>query len=97
MRERHRKKCHSEICRKSETDSWGTKCSLADALEDDRVRICRNQNHKTMEFGLYPGASARIIQNNGKNHSILIQIHGQRYGISYNIAKNIMVKICCAK
>lgn len=67
------------------------KLSLSESVVSRKVTILANPDRKTVEMGLYPGASASVVKNEPNNPNIIVSVGECRYIIAKSIADNILV------
>lgn len=65
--------------------------SLSDALQDSVVTITCNNDHKTVERGLYTGVQVKILRNEPEEPNIVIAVSDARYVLDRRIAGRIKI------
>lgn len=64
---------------------------LANVEEDNIVVIASNNDHKTMERGIYTGVSVKVLRNEKEEPNIVIAVGDARYVLDRRIARRIKV------
>jgi len=68
-------------------------CTTLDQLpEGYNATVIHNNNLKTIERGLYIGASITVFRNNVDEPNVIVAVGDARYALDRRIAKNIKVK-----
>ncbi len=65
---------------------------LSECREDEQYRILENLDKQSMEMGLFPGATVRVIKNNIENPSMVVALNESRYMLNKETARQIRVK-----
>lgn len=65
---------------------------LTDAATDSEVCITCNDDHKTVERGLYRGVRIRLIRNETDEPNIIVAVGDARYVLDRRIARKIRVR-----
>jgi len=90
---RFRKKNCGKQCRhRAETVPGCRSHSLADFAQDAEVLIVSNKDRKTLEMGLFSGASVRVLKNRPRDANMVVATGESRYIISKESAAKI--KVC---
>jgi len=77
----HGTSCHKASCE-----------NLAQAVTDSTVTITCNNDHKTVERGLYTGVQVKILRNEMNEPNLIVAVGDARYVLDRRIAKRI--KVC---
>jgi Fe2+ transport system protein FeoA len=90
---RHRHgSCGHHSC-KVECSYKDTPCELlSEGATDSEVCITCNDDHKTVERGLYRGVRVRIIRNETNEPNIIVAVGDARYVLDRRIARRIRVR-----
>ncbi len=67
------------------------KLSLSESMVNRKVTILANPDRKTVEMGLYPGATASVVKNEPFNPNLIVSVGECRYIIAKSIADEILV------
>ncbi len=67
------------------------KLSLSESMVNRKVTILVNPDRKTVEMGLYPGATASVVKNEPFNPNVIVSVGECRYIIAKSIADEILV------
>ena len=59
---------------------------------DETVVVVGNPDRKTVELGLFSGASVHVLQNNAKEPNMVVAVGDARYAISKQAAGRITVQ-----
>lgn len=70
----------------------GVSMALSECPEEDVYMITDNQDRQSMEMGLFPGATVRIIRNSIESPNMVIAINDSRYMLNKETARQIMVR-----
>lgn len=66
--------------------------NLSSATQDSVVTIICNNDHKTVERGLYTGVKVKILRNEPEEPNIVIAVGDARYVLDRRIARRIKIK-----
>lgn len=65
--------------------------TLAQAQADYTVTITCNNDHKTVERGLYTGVSVKVLRNEADEPNLIVAVGDARYVLDRRIAHKIKV------
>jgi Fe2+ transport system protein FeoA len=65
--------------------------NLAQALAESTVTITCNNDHKTVERGLYTGVTVKVLRNEADEPNLIVAVGDSRYVLDRRIAHRIKV------
>ena len=93
MFKRLRRRFGKTGCSAEKNSLCNTCCDcLANAEADKVVTITCNNDHKTMERGIYTGVSVKVLRNEKEEPNIVIAVGDARYVLDRRIAQRIKVR-----